>query len=135
MITDDDRYLWLHGAIENLCRAQTEMTDTEASAKLGEAVHLIAEVGHGINPRSDTFRFNLRRPEITDVEAMALVRRAIARLLHDDPERVLSWEDLPALTESEKRRVDDAMKDVADALDRYASAACPNIDELWESLS
>ena len=85
--------------------------------------------------RGGTFRRNLRRPEITDVEAMALVRRAIARLLHDDPERVLSWEDLPALTESEKRRVDDAMKDVADALDRYASAACPNIDELWESLS
>lgn len=99
------------------------------------AVHLIAEVGRGINPRGGTFRRNLRRPEITDVEAMALVRRAIARLLRDDPERVLSWEDLPALTESEKRRVDDAMKDVADALDRHTKAACPAIDELWESLS
>ena len=66
MITDDDRYLWLHGAIENLCRAQTEMTDTEASAKLGEAVHLIAEVGHGINPRSDTFRRNMRQTTIDD---------------------------------------------------------------------
>lgn len=63
MITDDDRSLWLRGAIEKLCRAQTEMADTEASAKLGEAVHLIAEVGHGINPRSDTFRRNLRRPD------------------------------------------------------------------------
>ena len=27
------------------------------------AVHLIAEVGHKINPRSDTFRRNLRRPD------------------------------------------------------------------------
>ena len=27
------------------------------------AVHLIAEVSHGINPRSDTFRRNLRRPD------------------------------------------------------------------------
>ncbi len=135
MISDDDRYLWLHSAIEKLCRAQTEMTDTEASAKLGEAVHLIAEVGHGINPRSGTFRRNLRRPEITDIEARALVRRAMSRLLSDDPERVLSWEDLPALTEAEKWRVDDAMRGVADALDRHAEAACPTIDELWGGLS
>lgn len=76
----------------------------------------------------------MSREPITRYQARALVVHATVQTLRHDLASILSWEDLPQLTESEMEVVIESAVNCADVLEILIRLGFPDIDVLWEGL-
>lgn len=131
---DDERFNWLYSAIVGANSARTYEYDAEDLEKLKEAIHLVAEVGNKLYPEVKVFQRNLRRKELTNGQAAAIVNMALSNFLRDNAEMILSYGGKLDLTEGEKQLLSNAIDFRVENLIHNAKAGCDEIDALFWGL-